>query len=412
VNGKPSRSRTTRFQGWAATAAVLALCWTGGARAQSQSAPEPAKLNVANTPLPTPKTAAPAAKDGGDAGVVQTGCSACSNGLFGGGPPADVGGPGGCAACGCSGGTCVPGRLNCCSICDGNTFIGRCLCGLYECVCCPDPCYEPCWLPQANAAFFVDSARPVTQLRIRWDSVLNYTFPDRSEFFWGRIGVKGPANPEVGLRYNQLNLYSETAIEGKASIIVNIPYLSVDPDINNHAAGFGDMVIGAKTLIFDCELLQVATQFLTYLPVGNFNRGLGTGHVSLEPSLLATLKLTRDTYLQGQISEWIPIGGDTTYQGSILHYHLSLDQVLWRILPDVPLIGTLEFNGYSFQDGAFTDPVLGPFQKSSGDTYLSLGPGIRMDICKKIDFGIGTAFAVGDHHGPEQTYRFEFRWRF
>jgi hypothetical protein len=252
----------------------------------------------------------------------------------------------------------------------------------------------------------------VTQLRIRWDSVLNYTFPDRSEFFWGRIGVKGPANPEVGLRYNQLNLYSETAIEGKASVIVNIPYLSVDPDINNHAAGFGDMVIGAKTLIFDCELLQVATQFLTYLPVGNFNRGLGTGHVSLEPSLLATLKLTRDTYLQGQISEWIPIGGDTTYQGSILHYHLSLDQVLWRILPDVPLIGTLEFNGYSFQDGAFTDPVLGPFQKSSGDTYLSLGPGIRMDICKKIDFGIGTAFAVGDHHGPEQTYRFEFRWRF
>jgi hypothetical protein len=148
------------------------------------------------------------------------------------------------------------------------------------------------------------------------------------------------------------------------------------------------------------------------LPTGNFTKGIGTGHVSLEPSLLGSLKLTPDTYLQAQVAEWIPLGGDTNYQGAILHYHLSANQVLWRLLPDVPLIGTLEFNGYSFQNGQFTDPVLGAFQQSSGDTYLSLGPGLRMVVCNKIDFGLGTAFAVGDHHGPGQWYRAEFRWRF
>src|SRR5262249_31088988 len=157
------------------------------------------------------------------------------------------------------------------------------------------------------------------------------------------------------------------------------------------AAGFGDMNLGTKTLFFDCELLQLAFQFRTYLLTGNFLKGIGNGHVSLEPSLLGSLKLTPDTYLQAQLAEWIPIGGDQSYAGSILHYHASVNQVLWRILPDVPLIGTFEFNGYSFQDGQFTDPVLGPFQKSSGDTYLSLGPGLRLVVCNKIDFGIGSA---------------------
>src|SRR5262249_42314272 len=155
---------------------------------------------------------------------------------------------------------------------------------------------------------------------------------------------------------------------------------SLDPERNPHAGGFSDMNVGAKTLIFDCELLQIATQFRTYLPVGNFGKGLGNGHVSLEPSLLFAVKLAHDTYLQGQIAEWIPIGGDNDFQGSILHWSLSLNQVLCRILPDVPLIGTLELDGHSFQDGAFTDPLRGPFQKSSDDTYLTLGPGLRLVV--------------------------------
>src|SRR5262249_49932089 len=141
---------------------------------------------------------------------------------------------------------------------------------------------------------------------------------------------------------------------------VDIPYRSLDPEDPTyaHAAGFADMIIGTKALFFDCELLQMAFVFKTYIPVGNFTKGIGTAHVSLEPSLLMALKLTPDTYLQAQLAEWIPLGGDPNYSGAILHYHISLNQVLWRILPDVPLIGTLEFNGYSFQDGQFTDPVL------------------------------------------------------
>ncbi len=417
MNGKRF-SRKRWCQRWAAL--VLALCWAGSAGAQT--GPEGAKLNFTPALLPdgkppAPTSAQPAQGAGGkeivDPNVVPAGCSTCGNGLFGGHNGRNdcvSGNCGGCSVCG-SGGQCVPGRLNCCSDCEGKTPLGKLLCGLYCCICCPDPCYDPCWLPQANAAFFVDSARPVTQMRIRWDAVYGFTLPDRSEFFWGRIGVKGPPNPETNVRYHDLALFMETALTPQASLFVEMPYRSLDPQVNNHAAGFGDINLGTKALIFDCELLQIAFQFRTYILSGNFNKGLGTGHVSLEPSLLFALKLTPDTYLQAQIAEWIPIAGDNDYMGAILHYHFALNQVLCRILPDVPLIGTIEANFYSFQDGAFTDPVLGPFQKSSAETYVSFGPGIRLDVCKKIDFGVSAAISLGDE-GPQQFYRTEFRWRF
>jgi hypothetical protein len=411
----------------AVAAVALALCWTGWAAAQT--VPPPGKLPVPPAESAEKVPAAPGGAPIVDPQVVPAGCAGCSGGLLGaagghGGhngvgcnncPVTDIG----CASCGtgcCSG--CVPGRLNCCSDCEGKTCIGKMLCGLYCCICCPDPCYEPCYIPAANAAFFVDSARPVTQMRFRWDAGLDMTEVDRSEFFWARAdgGGRGPKPPkgflgEASLRYNDLDIYTETLIVPKLSLFFEMPYRNIDPQVDNHAANFGDLNIGTKTLLLDCDLLQITFQFRTFIPTGNFTHGIGTGHVSLEPSLLATLKLTPDTFLQTQLSEWIPLGGDVTYQGAVLHYHVAVDQVLWRILPDVPLIGTAEFNGYSFQDGAFTDPVLGPFQKSSGGAWLSAGPGLRLDVCKKIDFGVAAAFGIG-HHGPEQLYRTEFRWRF
>ena len=79
------------------------------------------------------------------------------------------------------------------------------------------------------------------------------------------------------------------------------------------------MTVGTKSLLFDCEMLQLSLQFLTYIPTGNFTKGLGVGHLSLEPSLLMSLKFTPRTYLQAQLAEWIPLGGDPTYAGAMLH---------------------------------------------------------------------------------------------
>ena len=308
---------------------------------------------LAPTP-PIPLAASPIAGPSPDPGrdeapvdgeVAQAACASCGH--------VHLAGPGPCGSA-CGNGRCVPGRK------PGSAFVphshlGRFFANLYECLCCPDPCYQPGWIPQANAAFFLDSPRPRTYTRFRFEADWDMQFPDRAEYFWARDDGKGrgpqpphsfPKSPtarfpnpikyrgEGSLNYDQLSMYIETASSNnKASFFVEIPYRSTNPLYTAHHAGFSDMNLGTKTALLDCELLLVTLQFKTFLPIGDSTKGLGTGHVSLEPSLLAALKLSTETYIQGQIAEWIPIGGDPNYEGAILHYHSSLNHVLYRITP-------------------------------------------------------------------------------
>jgi hypothetical protein len=294
--------------------------------------------------------------------------------------------------------------------------LGRLFRGFYNSICCPDPCYEPRWIAVANSAFFVDAARPQTQTRFRWDSGFDLEFPDRAEFFWAKQGGKGP-RPPAGravskLRYGEFSMYTEGAT-GRVGAFVEIPYRSTYPDIDFLGdAGFADMNVGTKTLLLDSELLQVAFQFRTFIPTAAPNKGLGTGHTSLEPSLLYGLRLDPDTYLQCQFAHWIPIGGDGEYQGETFHYHFSLNRVLYRMSRDIQLIGTGELNGWVPLDGLMTDPGTGVPIRTKGDTLVSAGPGLRLVFCDKIDFGCGAAFAITNHHWAEQLIRAEFRWRF
>lgn len=355
--------------------------------------------------------------------VVPAGCSTCGDGLLSPGPQTGPGVYGyghkpwyatcgdlgsGCEGCGEAG--CVPGREPCVTAPVGCGRGSKLFAALHNCLCCPDPCYEPKWVPTANAALFVDPVRPVTQTRLRWDAGRNLQTPNRGEYFWG-APPKGPGAPETGVNYDTLSLYTEAATD-RFSLFFDMPYRNLDPNVNPGAAGFGDLILGTKTLLVDCELIQLAFQFSTYLPTGNFGKGIGTGHTSLEPALLASIKLYPETYFQGQLAQWIPLGGTPGFQGGVLHYHTALNHTLWKPLPDTLLIGTLEFNGWSFQSGGYTSPINGVTVPANGTTYASIGPGLRWSVCNKVDIGFGMAFAVTDPHWANQLYRTEMRWRY
>ena len=68
---------------------------------------------------------------------------------------------------------------------------------------------------------------------------------------------------------DQFTIYNEAAL-GKFSASVEMPYNQV-MDADGSKSGFGDVRIGTKALPLDCELLQIAFQFKTYIPSGNFN---------------------------------------------------------------------------------------------------------------------------------------------
>jgi hypothetical protein len=330
---------------------------------------------------------------------------------------------------GCPTGHCIPGRKcpdrfgggcgggGCGDPCDGKFWN---LCGsLFECFCCPDPCYEPQWLPQANAAFFVDHARPQSHMRIRWDHGADMFLPDRNEFFWARIGRKGPRQPENTFGYHDFTMYTEIANGGFGFFVEGPFYRILDTNLNPYDAGWGDMNLGTKSMFIDCELLQLTFQFRTWIPTGPSIKGFGTGHVTLEPSLLATLKVTPNTYVETQISEWIPIGGDDEFAGTVLHTHTSINHLLCR-KKALQFIGTLEYQNYIFQDGALTLPANAQggaaapnflTTGSSGEAYHYAGPGFRIVICDKYDIGFGAAFSLTSDHFADQLYRTEFRVR-
>ncbi len=414
MNRQPQRFRTRLWHAWLAGALLFAAGPGPMADAQTPSAlvpsalpaPNPAQITAASRKVlegqepPMEKLPAPGEMPvpAAEAAPVSSalGCAGCSAGGCG---------PGGC-------GGCVPGRFRDCCGCNSDGFFGKIICGFYRELCCPDPCYEPTWIPAANAAFFVEGTRPVTTTRIRWDYARDWDHPDRAEFIFAQpraTGGKGPANKESSLSYSQLTLYQEVAAKG-FSFFFEMNYLSIDPDNNPHAAGFGDMRLGTKSLLFDRDMFQLGFMFTTFVPSGNFTVGLGTGHVALEPSLLGTLKITPDTYFQTQLSEWIPIGGDGDFQGSIFHYHFSLNHVLWRPIHNVELIGTGEFVGYSFQAGQFSVPGQ-PNNNAHPGEFFYTGPGLRLVVCEWIDFGFAVGFGFGGR-GPEELYRTELRIRY
>ena len=251
-------------------------------------------------------------------------------------------------------------------------------------------------------------------------------FPDKSEFFYARADGQGKGPRQTvpvivapnDITYREFHLYQEAGIGG-FSAWADVPYRNVSAEEYPGAAGFSDLSFGTKSLLLDCELLQFSLEFNTYTPTGNFTKGLGTGHVSLEPGFLAAVKLTPETYLQGELAYRIPIGGDPNFEGPVFHYHLSLNHLLCHCGHGVQLIGTAELNGWEFCGGAFTAPgntSSAPVDVgvSAVGNVLNLGTGVRLVLCDKIDFGVGGYVnATGDNESvANKFFQFDFRWRF
>ena len=112
----------------------------------------------------------------------------------------------------------------------------------------------------------------------------------------------------LAARLQQVSLYQEAAGE-RGSFFVEIPYRQINESWAPTQAGVGDINFGAKSLLFDSELLQLTFQLRTFMPSGNFMNNLGTGQFVLDPSILTSVKLGPETFFQGQFGNWIPLGG-------------------------------------------------------------------------------------------------------
>jgi hypothetical protein len=147
--------------------------------------------------------------------------------------------------------------------------------------------------------------------------------------------------------------------------------------VNPNTVGFGDMLVGAKALIFDGKCTKVSSIFLTHLNTGPTNRGLGTGHVSLEPGLLLRHQWSDATFLHSEVKYRLPIGGTSGFAGDVLTTGLGVS-TLWRDSDCYAFIPTLELRTNSFLFGGMTRSD-GSIARVDGVTALEFYPGIRWE---------------------------------
>ena len=259
---------------------------------------------------------------------------------------------------------------------------------------------------------YIDPAIPDNLVRFRIDSAEDNFRPTRADFFWS-IGPPrggGPAIPESSVDYQDVTVYFETLLTPKLSAFAELPARFLDPEQNPNTAGMGDMNAGLKLALIDDEDLVASLQFRTYAPTGDADRGLGNDHVSLEPALLVYKPLNERLGLEGELRDWIPIGG-TELAGNILRYGVGLHYDLfcgetWQLVP------VAEFVGWTVLDGevAIRQPA-GPsiIESAAGDTIVNAKLGVRLKFAERFDMYTGYGRPLTGDQWYENIYRVELR---
>jgi hypothetical protein len=260
---------------------------------------------------------------------------------------------------------------------------------------------------------YIDSAPPADQLRLRADLGSDFPTPNRAEFFYPRSRPGGPGlpRPERSINFQEYTLYLEKTLEPAWSVFVEGGARAIDPEINANSTGPTDANVGFK-YAFVADPCQVWTfQLRAYLPSGSTSRGLGTGHVTVEPAVLGFVRLTQDLGLAAELRYWDPIGG-TDFAGPVVRYGLGLRYDLWqrddwRFAPTVEAVGWSVLSG---RESRLSAAGIVRVLDSGGTNVVNLKLGARIDLGEQAGLFVGYGRAVTGERWYRDIVRVEFRW--
>ncbi len=266
------------------------------------------------------------------------------------------------------------------------------------------------------ALFEIDASQPSNNFRLRFESASDWEFADRVEYFWSKIGGKGPefANPltfEPSVDYQDIRLSFEVGGK-KFSATTELPLRFIDPTILSNTGGMGDMVITTKTVMIDGDSLQLTQVLRNQLPTGSAKRGLGNGHVSMEPGFVARYKWSERTLIHNELKLWFPIGGQPGFSGPVLRYGMGFANVLYDS-DTFAILPTFEIVGWSILTGQKSVGAVNP-QSIDGENIINLYPGVRFvsDKRRLFELGISGGASVTERHWYRSVLRLDLRWTF
>jgi hypothetical protein len=289
---------------------------------------------------------------------------------------------------------------------------------------------------QIGQGAYIDNAIPVTMWRERFDAAYEMNRPDRNEFFYAKCGcfklsgvdpraagpttATGQANTRVD--FQELYNYFELALDKRLSVFVNIPIRWINPNFTANASGLSDIDFGAKyAFIYTCDTVA-SFQLRTYAPSGEPSQGLGNNHWTVEPSLLLWQRLSDRWFLQGQLTDWIPLDG-TDFAGNIIEYGGSLSWIAFdtgkfQVIPVAETLGWTMLAGKEFAAGP--NGITGGIVNTSGQTIVNGKFGIRVafsqalqpGLLKGADIYAGYSRALTGDFWYKDMWRVEYRIRF
>ena len=266
------------------------------------------------------------------------------------------------------------------------------------------------------ALFEIDASQPSNNFRLRFESARDWEFADRVEYFWSRIGKKGPefTNPltfEPSVDYQDIRLSFEVG-GSKFSATTELPLRFIDPTILSNTGGMGDMAITTKTVMIDGDSLQLTQVLRNQLATGSAKRGLGNGHVSMEPGFVASYKWSDRTLIHNELKLWFPIGGEPGFSGPVLRYGMGFANVLYDS-DTFAILPTFELVGWSILTGQKSVGLPNP-QSIDGENIINLYPGLRIvrDNGRLFELGINGGFSVTERHWYRSVLRLDLRWTF
>jgi hypothetical protein len=242
------------------------------------------------------------------------------------------------------------------------------------------------------APFEIDFSQPTNYTLVRWDSGFGLQTPDRGEYFYSKPGT-GPKVSHNSIQFQDFRFITEAGSD-VFSLQTEIPVRFLEPNNGDSTSGLGDMKVATKARLINGDRWQITQIFRTYINTGSASKGVGTGHLSLEPGLLTRYKIRPDTYVHGEVKFLVPIAADQGFVSNVLTYGVGVSHVLYEsnnfaIIPD------FEFVAYNFSGGqkTVTDPNTGVgfAVNASGDNAYNVVTGTRFVIGPKGDLGLNSA---------------------
>jgi hypothetical protein len=264
------------------------------------------------------------------------------------------------------------------------------------------------------APFEIDITQPFGNFQWRTQAAYHLTKPDRAEAFWAGPG-RGPPLPESAVDYQEFRLRLETGND-VFSLATDVPIRLLNPEVNGNTAGISDIELVQKSLMINGSRWQMTQLLRTTFNSGSARKGLGTGHVSLEPGMLWRYQYSELTFWHSELKMTFPVGGTPGFAGPLLKWGLGVSH-LWYETDTLAYIPTLEFTNIWVLDGQYIPLGGGAPVDVRGDGIFHLSPGLRIvhdtggDL-GVVELGFSSIFALGSDGWYDSLLRFDLRFVF